>query len=265
MSYKSKYLDYKNRYLSLRGSKCKTGGGKFDDVEQLKRRLNADGIHFDQWGKQDRHGRISSKTVEQLFKEYESRDCELIDGPVGLSGTMPKLLRKVVNVYAYLVYGGYYVKEKQQQYFDKASKMRISKDRDMVVAEKQNKDDDGSWERTLYRGLKEELGLDSKDVRLVRDSLKVEEISKDSYSYPGLQTRFQNYHVKVYLLVDQLEDQAPRLGILPGGILSDFIIPEDRGDKILVTTWTWQKWPDKWSDPSTSPLTTGWGPPDISL
>jgi hypothetical protein len=163
----------------------------FSSPQELNTFLIDRGIQPNKW---------PNKTIENLFqelKEGESR-IEITDNG--------KLLRSVNVVSVRLSHGNDILIE-EKQVFKKDGKER--KRNGMYVDEKMKSNE--SPAETALRGIQEELGLKVETLRqkiIGQEPQLEEEITENSFSYPGLQGCYRKYIYKAELDQDQYDPKG---------------------------------------------------------
>ena len=140
----------------------------FDSIEVLEQWLTENGIDSTQWGGG------GTKTVANLWYELANEEMQLLESPP---------LRVVHVVEVSIRRGDFTLKELEQEF---GTGQRRTRNR--LPSEKIKPNE--SWATAALRCLKEELGVDEKDVILIEPTGEPVKKLVDSPSYPGLRTQY---------------------------------------------------------------------------
>ncbi len=139
------------------------------DLRQL---LISKGIDISKWGTGE------AKSLDDLWNEIIAGDSSIQDEP----------LLRIVDVVQIIIRSGDKVLVEVGQKFHDG---RI-RSRNLVPSEKKHADE--SYIDAAYRGLREELQIDTQDVEVLRTTYREKREIKDSNSYPGLRSLYR-YHI----------------------------------------------------------------------
>ncbi len=146
----------------------------FANAQALESWLMAHSVSTDSWG------RTGAKTVANLWHEYEQGEILFEEDP-------PTRLVRVVQII--LRREDYVLHELAQEFSDGRLRRREQPPSEKIyVGESQF--------AAAARCLREELGLDARDICLLNSTAEGERTLADSPSYPGLQTRYTIYTVE---------------------------------------------------------------------
>ncbi len=177
------------------------------NLEALKEWLDTNGIDISQWGSG------GAKTVANLWEELANGDIRLLDNP-------PTRIVHVVEVC--IQKGNLVLKELKQEFGD--GQLRT---RNRLPSEKMKPDEDCN--DAALRCLREELGVDKKDVTFVTSACTQRTMQVESPSYPGLDTQY-TFHT-ITATVNQLPE-------------ADFWqdnAANNQGDPIKRHHWGWRE------------------------
>jgi len=156
---------------------------KPENIHQLESWLISKVVNIAQWGTG------AAKSVQDLWNEIASGESQLEDNP-------PQRVVEVVDVIVRA--GNRILMEGKQQFSDGRQRYR-----GIPLSEKIKPGE--SHVDAAIRGLKEELQVNSSDVKVLEASLQPQLILEESQSYPGLRTKYVVHKVEVE--VDNLPGQ----------------------------------------------------------
>lgn len=145
----------------------------FSHINELTHWLTQNDIDLSIWGQGH------AKTVENLWKEYQTKEIRLQDLP----------LRHVSVVQLIIVQGNSILLEIAQELVSGQMRYRFDPPAEKMLAEE-------DVITAVYRCLQEELNIPAKQATILADPLKIHSL-ENSRSYPGLTTNYTFYPVKV--------------------------------------------------------------------
>lgn len=147
---------------------------EFKSIEQLQKWLNSKEIDYSQWGKDN------TKTIQNLWTEICQGESLIQDFP-------PLRIIQVVQIL--IRRGGKILVEDKQDLGNDGHRYR-----GMPPSEKIKPGE--NMMNAAIRGIEEELQVKRKDITKVLSSIKEKKETRESNSYPGLNTRYIIYEVE---------------------------------------------------------------------
>ncbi|MFN2122697.1 MAG: NUDIX domain-containing protein, partial [Candidatus Promineifilaceae bacterium] len=156
---------------------------EFENERALEKWLESREIGWEAWGS------ARSKTIDNLWKEYEQGEISFRDDP-------PTRAVRVVQII--LRREDYMLLEIAQEFGDGRVRRRELPPSEKIIANE-------SQYEAAERCLNEELGLDPRDIQLLNSSSAGYKRVADSPSYPGLSTQYTVYTIEA--LAEGLPDE----------------------------------------------------------
>ncbi|MBE9075888.1 NUDIX hydrolase [Romeria aff. gracilis LEGE 07310] len=180
----------------------------FETIDQLMHWLESQAIDLQSWN------RGGAKSVENLWQE-------LVSGEAVIQSPPPMRIVSVVHII--IRQGAKILIEEKQEYHSG----RIRR-RGIPPAEKMKPGESAA--AAAIRGIEEELGVDSPEVKILKSAQQPRQATRDSQSYPGLLTQYWLYEV---------EAEVPGLPDEPFSTIETSKTP---AAQIRKHYWHWQPW-----------------------